>query len=30
VLHNVSTFLGLGNAGRVLLFDETQGAAKAA
>ncbi len=23
VLHNVSTFLGLGNAGRVLLFDET-------
>ena len=25
VLHNVSTFLGLGNAGRVLLFDETQG-----
>jgi Cd2+/Zn2+-exporting ATPase len=24
VLHNVSTFLGLGNAGRVLLFDETQ------
>jgi Cd2+/Zn2+-exporting ATPase len=30
VLHNVSTFLGLGNAGRVMLFDETQGAAKAA
>ncbi len=29
VLHNVSTFLGLGNAGRVLLFDET-GAAPAA
>src|SRR6185312_1779586 len=26
VLHNVSTFLGLGNAGRVLLFDETGGA----
>jgi cation transport ATPase len=25
VLHNVSTFLGLGNAGRVMLFDETQG-----
>ena len=25
VLHNVSTFLGLGNAGRILLFDETQG-----
>src|SRR6202012_856699 len=24
VLHNVSTFLGLGNAGRVLLVDETQ------
>lgn len=30
VLHNVSTFLGLGNAGRVLLFDETQGAARTA
>ena len=29
VLHNVSTFLGLGNAGRILLFDETQVAAKA-
>ena len=27
VLHNVSTFLGLGNAGRLLLFDETRGAA---
>jgi Cd2+/Zn2+-exporting ATPase len=27
VLHNVSTFLGLGNAGRVMLFDETQPAA---
>jgi Zn2+/Cd2+-exporting ATPase len=25
LLHNVSTFLGLGNAGRLLLFDETQG-----
>jgi heavy metal translocating P-type ATPase len=24
VLHNVSTFLGIGNAGRLLLFDETQ------
>jgi len=24
LLHNVSTFLGLGNAGRLLLFDETQ------
>ena len=24
ILHNVSTFLGLGNAGRVMLFDETQ------
>lgn len=24
VLHNVGTFLGLGNAGRLLLFDETQ------
>jgi len=23
-LHNVATFLGLGNAGRLLLFDETQ------
>ncbi len=29
VLHNVSTFLGLGNAGRVLLFDETQAVAEA-
>ncbi len=29
VMHNLSTFLGLGNAGRVLLFDETQGAASA-
>jgi Cd2+/Zn2+-exporting ATPase len=26
LLHNVSTFLGLGNAGRLLLFDETQSA----
>lgn len=25
LLHNFSTFLGLGNAGRLLLFDETQG-----
>jgi cation transport ATPase len=24
LLHNFSTFLGLGNAGRLLLFDETQ------
>src|SRR6516225_6545385 len=24
LLHNLSTFLGLGNAGRLLLFDETQ------
>jgi cation transport ATPase len=29
LLHNVSTFLGLGNAGRLLLFDETGGAAAA-
>ncbi len=27
LLHNLSTFLGLGNAGRLLLFDETHGAA---
>jgi Cd2+/Zn2+-exporting ATPase len=27
LLHNVSTFLGLGNAGRLLLFDETGAAA---
>jgi Zn2+/Cd2+-exporting ATPase len=27
LLHNLSTFLGLGNAGRLLLFDETQAAA---
>lgn len=26
LVHNFSTFLGLGNAGRLLLFDETQGA----
>lgn len=26
LLHNLSTFLGLGNAGRLLLFDETQSA----
>lgn len=25
LLHNVSTFIGLGNAGRLLLFDETRG-----
>ncbi len=25
LLHNLSTFIGLGNAGRLLLFDETQG-----
>jgi len=30
LLHNLSTFLGLGNAGRLLLFDETQQAASAA
>jgi heavy metal translocating P-type ATPase len=30
LLHNVSTFLGLGNAGRLLLFDETGAAATAA
>ncbi|HTW75249.1 MAG TPA: cation-translocating P-type ATPase [Steroidobacteraceae bacterium] len=30
LLHNLSTFLGLGNAGRLLLFDETQGVATAA
>jgi Cd2+/Zn2+-exporting ATPase len=30
VLHNVSTFLGLGNAGRIMLFDETQGVKAAA
>ena len=27
LLHNLSTFLGLGNAGRLLLFDETQSGA---
>ncbi|MGH8211054.1 MAG: HAD-IC family P-type ATPase, partial [Steroidobacteraceae bacterium] len=26
LLHNVSTFIGIGNAGRLLLFDETQSA----
>jgi hypothetical protein len=30
ILHNVSTFLGLGNAGRVLLFDETKATAATA
>jgi len=30
LLHNVSTFLGLGNAGRLLLFDETGTASAAA
>jgi len=30
LLHNLSTFLGLGNAGRLLLFDETQHAADTA
>jgi P-type E1-E2 ATPase len=30
LLHNLSTFLGLGNAGRLLLFDETAPAADAA
>jgi heavy metal translocating P-type ATPase len=30
LLHNVSTFLGLGNAGRLLLFDETGGTPAAA
>ena len=30
LLHNVSTFLGLGNAGRLLLFDETTQAVDAA
>ncbi len=29
LLHNFSTFLGLGNAGRLLLFDETGAAARA-
>ncbi len=29
LLHNLSTFLGLGNAGRLLLFDETGAAARA-
>jgi Zn2+/Cd2+-exporting ATPase len=30
LLHNLSTFIGLGNAGRLLLFDETHGVAAAA
>ncbi len=30
LLHNLSTFIGLGNAGRLLLFDETRGVAAAA
>jgi cation transport ATPase len=30
VLHNASTLVGLGNAGRLLLFDETGGAAGSA
>ena len=30
LLHNVSTFLGIGNAGRLLLFDETRNSASAA
>ncbi len=30
ILHNVSTFLGLGNSGRLLLFDETGAAGAAA
>lgn len=30
VLHNVSTFLGIGNSGRLLRFDETDGAGVAA
>jgi cation transport ATPase len=30
LLHNLSTFLGLGNAGRLLLFDETEAAAQSA
>ncbi len=30
LLHNVSTFLGIGNAGRLLLFDETQASAVSA
>jgi heavy metal translocating P-type ATPase len=30
LLHNLSTFLGLGNAGRLLLFDETEAAAQPA
>jgi cation transport ATPase len=30
LLHNLATFIGLGNAGRLLLFDETRGTARAA
>lgn len=30
LLHNLSTFIGLGNAGRLLLFDETHGAPQSA
>jgi hypothetical protein len=30
LLHNLSTFLGLANAGRLLLFDETEGDGEAA
>ena len=30
LLHNVSTFLGIGNSGRLLLFDETGAAAAGA
>jgi len=30
LLHNLSTFLGLGNAGRLLLFDETSNATASA
>jgi Zn2+/Cd2+-exporting ATPase len=30
LLHNLSTFIGLGNAGRLLLFDETRGVAAGA
>ncbi|HEU5443443.1 MAG TPA: cation-translocating P-type ATPase, partial [Steroidobacteraceae bacterium] len=30
LLHNLSTFLGLGNAGRLLLFDETRGVGSSA
>jgi hypothetical protein len=30
LLHNFSTFMGLANAGRLLLFDETEGDGEAA